>query len=93
MANSFKVGDRIRCIRSEEKYEPQVGEEFIITCISKTNPCLGFVSKYPLITIPYFEPVIQGKEAHWWIWNFQLVERAEDISFNDQMKEIVNESI
>lgn len=71
--NPFEVGDKVRCVKSQSHELPQVGEEFIITFIR--NWFIGFQPLYP--------------EYYFYFEEFKLLEKAEDIPFNDQMKDIL----
>lgn len=88
--NPFEVGDKVRCIVNyyeEETNSPKIGEEYIITCVE--CECIGFVSKYPILNDMCHEEIREGKEA-WWPYDyFKLIEKAEDIPFNNQMNEIL----
>lgn len=91
--NKFKVGDKVRCRRPYiQETCPKVGEEFLVTSVYQN--AIGFVNNYlPHRQGEHHKRVRSGEVSHWHIFNFELVERAEDIPFNNQMKEILDESV
>lgn len=87
----FQIGDRVRRLYNDDDTGPKKGEEFIITCVD--DRAIGFVSQYPLrerIHLDIDVAIKEGKEANWWKWHFELVQSAEDIDFNNRIKEIIN---
>lgn len=88
MSNLFKVGDRVRCVALELQwqYSFDIGEEFIISCLSKD--CIGFISEYPIGDNEYYQEIREGKEDWWYYESFELVQSTEDIEFDNRIKDL-----
>lgn len=87
LVNSFKVGDKVRCINSKGRNSPKVGEEYIVT---SESPChIGFVSEYPKScthgffkddpwSIEYRTQRRKGEECGWLQSDYELVNRSNN---------------
>ncbi len=73
----FKIGDKIRCIKSisEDEGGPSIGETFIVTSVDEDN-YVGF----PLQRLHrnYSDKIKDGSETNWGGSCFKLVRRSSD---------------
>lgn len=91
--NPFKVGDRVRFV-TNFKYDrsPKNGDEFVIT--STFKDLIGFKSSFYLNGDRSIEKEVRcGRTPAYKYEEFVLVMHAEDIEFNEQMEEVLDESV
>lgn len=83
----FKVGDKVRCIKSftTVKNAPKTGEIFTVTSVS------GYYIGFPLLKLTdpiYTESIKKGDTPNWGLDNFELVK--ENMKELEQLVQVAN---